>query len=76
MRIVERMRALKLDWIIANDADEFWSASGMSLPEALSNSWGVVTAPRQNVLPIKSHMASSNFRFFGQTYELCGHLER
>jgi hypothetical protein len=62
--LAERLRGRGLDWVIPNDADEFWSADSGSLPDALAGRRGVVSVRRHNVLPARSVLADPGFRFF------------
>ena len=45
-------RDMGADWILSNDADEFWWSDGSSLKDHLANASGNVSyLPRQNMLP-------------------------
>src|SRR5262245_42947246 len=52
----------KADYIISNDADEFWSTKTGSLKEHLPQSAAKV--PRTNMLPLRQDIFRPNFRFY------------
>ncbi len=67
------------DWIIHNDADEFWCPdNGRSLPLAigdtlrlsgkLKNQVGVLSCPRFNMIGSIEDTQSTDFRFYNNTY--------
>ena len=57
------------DWVIHNDADEFWVPTNGSLPEAIHtalaahNNVGVLACKRLNMLSDKQHVASPEYAF-------------
>ena len=60
------------DWVINNDADEFWVARDMSLPEALRcdlaesdvEDIGVLSCERFNYLPSQQDVSEEGYRFY------------
>lgn len=60
------------DWVINNDADEFWVTQGVSLPEALRRDLvesavedvGVVSCERFNYLPSVQDIRADSYRFY------------
>lgn len=57
------------DWVIHNDADEFWVPANGSLPEAIrtaqkaQSNVGVLSCKRLNMLPDKQHVAAPGYAF-------------
>jgi hypothetical protein len=52
----------KADYIISNDADEFWSPKTGSLKDHLQQP--VVKVPRTNMLPLRRDILQPDFRFY------------
>lgn len=60
------------DWVINNDADEFWICKGMSLPEAIQRDLsetdisdvGVLSCERFNYLPTRHDLDAEEYRFY------------
>lgn len=61
-----------VEWVINNDADEFWVTDGMSLPEALRRDLaesdvediGVLSCERFNYLPSQGDVCAREYRFY------------
>ncbi len=61
-----------VDWVINNDADEFWSTKGSSLPDAIFRDLqeaqvadvGVLNCARFNYLPAVDDIESTGYRFY------------
>ena len=61
-----------VDWVINNDADEFWVTSGASLPDAILRDLaesdladiGVLSCERFNYLPARDRINSDGYRFY------------
>ena len=53
----------KADYVISNDADEFWVAASGNLKDALVGH-AAVAAPRSNLLPFADEIERPDFRFF------------
>lgn len=69
------------DWVINNDADEFWLASDHdSLPEAITaaieqaeqdeDKIGVLYCPRNNLIPSREAVNDTNYHFTENTYQV------
>jgi hypothetical protein len=57
----EQQRA---DWLISNDADEFWYPHSGSLKDIISPDTPVLAAKRFNFLPRYQDIAAADYRFF------------
>lgn len=63
--LAEHLRVCKhVDWLISNDADEFWVPRTGDLKSCISMSIPVARAPRYNLLPTKKDIADRQYRFF------------
>ncbi len=69
-RMAEQLKTnADCDWVIHNDADEFWVPNIGSLPESIQaaidaqSDVGVLACKRLNMLPDKQHVASPGFAF-------------
>jgi hypothetical protein len=62
-----------IDWVINNDADEFWWSRHHTLPRALElelnahRNSGVVNCDRFNYLPTAADVGRNNYRFYNNT---------
>ena len=54
----------RADWVILNDADEFWVNSDGSLKNEMANKTGIVYVARQNMLPCVSDVSAPGYRFY------------
>ena len=74
-RMAEQLKATSdCDWVIHNDADEFWVPTNGSIPDAIQTSLdtqsniGVLACKRLNMLPDKQQVASPDFAFHNSCY--------
>jgi glycosyltransferase involved in cell wall biosynthesis len=54
----------RADWVIHNDADEFWVNDYGSLKSEIRQEMGVLHVPRQNLLPRATDIVAPGYRFF------------
>jgi len=54
----------RADWVIHNDADEFWVNSNGNLKREIRPDIGVVSVSRQNMLPLLSDVSEPDYRFY------------
>ena len=70
-RMANRIREQrKADWIIHNDADEFWIGRSGSLKGVLLPSRPVMECARFNMLPLADEIARPDFRFWEATLKV------
>jgi len=62
------------DWVIHNDADEFWVPENGSIPEAIRSAQdaqcnvGVLSCKRSNMLTDKQHIEAPGYKFYHNCY--------
>lgn len=66
----------RADWVIHNDADEFWVNSSGSLKSEIRHDVGVVSVLRQNMLPFLSDVSVPGYRFFDNVMRVAKPLGR
>jgi hypothetical protein len=52
------------DWLISNDADEFWLPENASLKSLINNETPVLSARRYNFVPREQDVAAANYAFY------------
>ena len=71
------------EWVINNDADEFWITEEESLPDALfgdldetdKSDIGVLYCSRFNYLPSDKDLSNPDYRFYNNTIKVIGDLD-